>query len=483
MAASTNDVPAETVTDEAPAPLHARPWQRRLAVLLAAIAALEALGILYLGTRGDSRFALELNFISIGFFGTIVLFAAVGALIVVRRPNTRLAWVMIIMAVLFGAGLLAGAYGALNVTPSGGNLAPFAFELALLSGLLFVPTLAFGTTMLLLLYPTDTLPGPRWRIVAVLAAIGAIVWDVALIFQPGFIENDSLNVPNPLGAPVELAPLFDVLPAVANLFILTAVLLAAGSLFMRYRRGDSIVRAQLRWFGLIAVVVVIAFVLATLFEENGEVFFGIGVTGIACLPIAIGVAITRYRLYDIDLIINRAIVYGTLTAILAGVFTAGVGLGQRLFVTFTGQSSDAAIVLATLVIATLYAPLRKRIETVIDKRFKYESRRFGPYGERVKAVLAVIDPGRAAEQLAKEAVSELGATGAAVVGSSGAVLGSAGTWPLGDGMSATRIALGDAGPLRAILVGPGRGGRDHAATDLAALEEVGRLTAEAVRRA
>ena len=189
-----------------PASESARPWRGRLAILLAVVAALEALGILYFGTRGDPRFALDLNFISVGFFGTIVLFAAVGALIVVRRPSTRLAWVMIVMAVLFGAGLLAGAYGALYVTPSGGNAAPFAFELALLSGLLFVPTLAFGTTLLLLLYPTDTVPGPRWRIVALVAALGAIVWNTAIMFQPGFIENDSLvDVPNPLGAPAGLA--------------------------------------------------------------------------------------------------------------------------------------------------------------------------------------------------------------------------------------------------------------------------------------
>ena len=262
--------------------------------------------------------------------------------------------------------------------------------------------------------------------------------------------------------------------------ILGAVLLAAGSLFVRYRRGDSIVRAQLRWFGLIAVVVVIAFVLATLLAENGEVFFGIGVTAIACLPITIGVAITRYRLYDIDLIINRAIVYGTLTAILAGIFTAGVGLGQRLFVAFTGESSDAAIVLVTLVVATLYAPLRKRIEAVIDKRFKYDTRRFGPYAEEVRSVLAVIDPARAAEKLAGEAVSELGAMGAAVVDASGAVLATAGTWPVGSDEPPTRIVLADEGPIRAILVGPGRGGRAHAAADLAALEEVGRLVASSV---
>jgi len=450
-------------------------------MVLAVAAALEALALLALGLRGDPRFLLELNFVTIGFFGTIVLFAVVGAFIVGRRPRTRVAWVMIGMGTSFGAGLLAGAYSSLYVTPSGGNDGPLAFQLLLVSGLWFVPVLVVGTTTLLLLYPTDTFLSPRWRLVAATAILGSVIWDLGVLFRPGIIDTSPLvNVRNPLGAPAELTPLFDLVAPISNVLTLVAILLSAVSLFVRYRRGDPIVRAQLRWIGVVAVAIFISFVLAAVLG-NSFLFFGIGVTAIACLPIAIGIAISRYRLYDIDLIINRALVYGSLTAILAGVFTAGVGLGQRLFVTFTGASSDAAIVLATLVIATLYAPLRKRIEKVIDKRFKYETRRFGPFGEQVRSVLAVIDPVRAAEHLAKEAVSELDATGAAVVDASGAVLGSAGTWPLPRDMPTTRIALADAGPIHAIIVAPGKGGRAHSAADLAALEEVGRLSASAAQ--
>lgn len=457
-------------------------WRRRLAVALAVVAALEALAILSLGVRGDPRFLLELNFIAIGFFGTIVLFAVVGAFIVMRRPYTRVAWVMIGIGTLFGATLLAGAYSALYLSPSGGNDGPFAFELFFVSGLLFVPALGVGTTMLLLLYPTDTLLGPRWRLVAAAAVLSSVLWDVGVLFRPGIIDNESLdNVRNPFGAPAELTPVFDLVQPISSIVSFAAIVLGVGSLVVRYRRGDSIVRAQLRWFALIGVVAVIALGLATVFQPNGWVFFGIGVTAIACLPIAIGVAITRYHLYDIDLIINRALVYGSLTAILAGIFTAGVGLGQRLFVAFTGASSDAAIVFATLVIATLYAPLRKRLEKVIDKRFKYETRRFGSYGEQVRSVLAVIDPVLAAENLARETVSELDASGAAVVDASGAVLASAGTWPLPGDVPTTRVVLADGGPIRAIIVAPGRGGRAHTPADLATLEEVGRLTASAAQ--
>lgn len=480
MAASSGDTFADPILESEPSARSGDRWRRRLAVGLAVIAVIEELAILALGSRGDPRFPLELSFVALGLFGTIVSFAVVGAFIVVRRPRTRVAWVMIGIGALFGTGLLAGAYSQLYVTASGDNAGPLAFELLLFSGLTFVPALGVGTTTLLLLYPTDTLLSRRWLLVVAAAVAGALIWDLLVIFRPGIIDNPSLtNVQNPLGAPAELSPIFDLLVGVSNVLILGAILLAAVSLFIRYRRGDSIVRAQLRWIALIAVAVFLSFVLAALLEPNGELFFGTGVTAIACLPIAIGVAITRYRLYDIDLIINRALVYGSLTAILAGVFTAGIGLAQRLFVLSTGASSDAAIVLVTLVVATLYAPLRKRLEKVIDRRFKYETSRFGSYGEQVRSVLAVIDPVRAAETLAREAVSELDAIGAAVVDGSGRVLASAGTWPLPPDVPWTRVPLADEGPIRAILVAPARGGRDHAARDLAALEEVGRLTASA----
>ena len=483
MAASTEQVIAVPVAEPARPASSTDRWLRRIAVLLAVVAVLESFAILLLGARDHPNFQLTLNFVTIGFFGTILSFALVGTLIVLRRPRTRVAWVMIAIGAGFGLGILLGAYSSVFVAPRGESLAPFAFPAMLLSGLVFVPALGFGTTILLLLYPTDRLLSPRWRIVATLSLLGSAIWDVGFVFRPGQLDNPALdNVQNPLGAPPEFLPLFDAAPAVANLFILAALALAAGSLFVRYRRGEPVVRAQIRWFALIAVAVLVSLLLANV-PPIGELFFGIGVTAIACLPIAIGVAISRYRLYDIDLIINRAIVYGSLTAILAGVFTAGVGLGQRLFVAFTGESSDAAVVLATLVIATLYAPLRKRLEALVDKRFKYETRRFGPYSDRVQAVLKVIDPVRAAENLAREAVAELGASGAAVVDGSGAVVATAGGWPPADPAAITEILLGSEGRFSTVALGPHKSGRPYAATELAELAEAGRLTVAAVRPA
>jgi hypothetical protein len=375
---------------------------------------LEAAGIFALGLRGDPRFPIGFDLITFGMFATITAFTLVGAAIILRRPRTRVAWVMIGMGIALGTGALLGAYGVVFTATNGVSEAPFAFEAVVLSSIFFVPALGFGTATLLCLYPTDSLLGPRWRIVVLVALVGTIAWNVGALFRPGNIEHETLgHLPNPLAAPVELGPVLDALAGLGSLFTIVTIAVAAASLFVRYRRGDTVVRAQIRWFALIAVVVVVALLLATLFQPNGQAFFDIGIVAMAFLPVAIWIAISRYRLYDIDLLINRALVYGSLTAILAGVFAAGVGLAQRLFVAVTGQSSDAAVVLVTLVVATLYAPMRKRLEAIIDKRFKYETLRFGAYTDRVKTVLSVIDPARSAEKLASEAVAELGATGAA----------------------------------------------------------------------
>jgi class 3 adenylate cyclase len=365
--ASSRDVLALPVVETEPTARSGDRWRRRLAVALAIVAVLEALGLLALGSRGDPRFLLELNFVTIGFFGTIVLFAVVGAFIVVRRPRTRVAWVMIGIATSFGAGLLAGAYGSLYVTPSGGNAGPFAFELLLVAGLWFVPALAVGTTTLLLLYPTDALLTARWRLVAAAAILGSVIWDLGVLFRPGIIDTSPLtNVRNPLGAPAELIPLFDLVAPISSVLVLAAIFLSAVSLFVRYRRGDSIVRAQIRWIGLVAVAIFISFVLSAVLANN-FFFFGTGITAIACLPIAIGVAISRYHLYDIDLIINRTVLYGGVTlALLAAFGAANIGL-QRLLESTTGQRSELLTGALGIGVGLLYVPIRSRVRPVVDR--------------------------------------------------------------------------------------------------------------------
>jgi hypothetical protein len=196
-------------------------------------------------------------------------------------------------------------------------------------------------------------------------------------------------------------------------------------------------------------------------------------------PIATLIAITRYRLYEIDRIVNRALVYGSLTAILAGIFTAGIALAQRIFVNMTGERSDAAIIVTTLVVATLYAPLRKRLEAIVDRWFKYESREFGAYREELRKLLSATDPVRAAQRLVRSAVEELDAIGGAVSDADGRPVATAGAWPA---EPALRIAIPSEDPRIAdLVVGPRRDGRPFEPGTVAALEDLATLVGAALR--
>jgi hypothetical protein len=435
-----------------------------------------AIVIVRLGTAGDERFRVGLDVGSIAPVLTALLFPLVGALIVQRRPTTRVAWLMIALGIGLGLGFVTYGYGAIGMPPP--PIYPFALEAIVASQLFMVPVLASCTTLLLLLFPTDRLLDARWRWVAVLSIAGIGAYLVGSTFHPGPVDANFPDLPNPLALPDALVPLCDALLVVGNVGMLAAVVLGAVSLVVRYRRGDGIEQAQIRWIALFGSFVAVAFTIASfqvspVSDRAWELGFGF----LSCLPIAIGFAVTRYRLYDIDRLINRTLVYGSLTAILAGIFTAGIGLAQRVFVVTTGETSDGAIVATTLVVATLYAPLRKRLEAIIDRRFKYEHLEFGAYREEVTKVLGVLDPALAADRLVREAVRELQATGGAVVDADDAPVATAGTWPVA---AVIRMPIAGHGRLRAILIGPRLDGRPHDPRTLAQLEDTAALVASAL---
>jgi hypothetical protein len=457
---------------------------QRLAVVLAVAAILDAVALVALSGASGNRFAITLDLVIIGFIGSIVLFPVVGALIAQRRPFNRVAWVMIFIGLALGLGLLLVGYGVLALDPQ--RPLPLAVQSLILSKVFFIPSIGSGTAILLLLFPTDRLPSPRWRWVVLVAVVGAVLYDVGTIFQRGTLGNEGVpGPPNPLGVPIEWAAAVQSVADAGNALVTLAVVLAAASVVVRYRKAEAIEAAQIRWIALVAALAAPAFAVAALQLDDrfgfdiSDLAFGLGLVLLACLPIAIGFAITRYRLYEIDRLINRALVYGSLTAILAGIFTAAIGLAQRVFVATTGQSSDAAIVLTTLVVATLYAPLRKRLEAIVDRHFKYDERRFGAYRDEVLRVLGIVDADRAASRLATEAVRELRASGAAVLDPGGGLVATAGTWPVDP-----LIRLPIPGPskrLAAIVVGPRLDGRPHDARSVTQLEDMVALVGAAVR--
>ena len=455
---------------------------RQLAAILAIVAVVEDLAILYLGSIGDRRFTIDLSPITVGFLGTVLTFPLMGALIIQRRPSTRVAWLMIGLGLSVGFGLFTYAYGVVGSPPAAPL--PLALPALVASQLFFLPAIGGATTWILLLFPTDHLLAPRWRWAGVLAVVGSVTFMVGTLFRPGELDASALpEVFNPIGAPRAIGWALDLLVSVGNVLGLAALILSAVSLVLRYRRADPVVAAQIRWLALVAVLAVI-FLATSLPDELpapfDDIAFGLALTLVAAMPLAIGIAITRYRLYEIDRLINRALVYGSLTAILAGVFTAGVGLAQRLFVAATKETSDAAIVGTTLIVATLYAPLRKRLEGLVDRSFKYEAREFGAYRAELASYLQIVEPVEASRRLASEAMRELEAGGAAVIGRSDEVIAFAGSWPQA---ASVRVPIGRGEAFHGTLVIGPRGDRQpHDPRAVEKLAELAMLVGAAIRR-
>jgi hypothetical protein len=231
---------------------------------------------------------------------------------------------------------------------------------------------------LVLLFPDSRLPSRRWRWFAWLSLILIFTGAVWGAFTPGAILSLG-QINNPLG--------IEGLPNVWKLtqtLMLTLIFVSAASLFVRLRRARGVERQQIKWFTYTGVVASSAALLTyTISEPIGALWLkwvGYVVMQVALIgmPISMGIAILRYRLYEIDLLINRTLVYGSLTATLVALYLVGIVVLQRLFVLLTGQQSTLAVVASTLLIAALFTPLRRRIQSFIDRRFyrrKYDARK------------------------------------------------------------------------------------------------------------
>jgi hypothetical protein len=191
---------------------------------------------------------------------------------------------------------------------------------------------------------------------------------VGYAFRPGPLAIGGVD--NPFGTPV-LAGLTTFLASVGDALFPVAVAAGAASMVTRYRRATADGREQIKWFAFAAVIAAIGFGL-TLLPSSGlrVVGWALGALGLTALPIAIAVAVLRYRLYDIDVVINRTLVWLGLIGVLGGTYAAVIALLQRLFVELTGNTSDAAVILTTLILAGLFTPIRKTLESAVDLRFK-----------------------------------------------------------------------------------------------------------------
>ena len=456
-------------------------WLRRLAVALGVVALAELVVLLVLSSRGGDRFPLDADLVSLGFLGSIASYSIVGVLIALQRPFSRVAWLMIATGVGLGTSVTSFGYGTVGTGPTFDW--PAAIWFLVFSQFLFLPSIGALATALLLIFPNDRLVSPRWRWALGISLAGSILFIVGSIFRPDPLPTDlPPTVYSPLAAPTALRGLLAGAVDAGNALAITGILVGAISLVVRYRRADRVEGAQIRWLAFVGLVAALGLGLGVLpVSVASSIGFSLGVLALAAMPVAVGIAITRYRLYEIDRLINRAIVYGALTAILAGVFTAAVGLAQRLFVALTNETSDAAIVATTLIVATLYAPLRKRLDALVDRRFKYEQVRFGSYRDELRKTLSLVDAQAAADRLATELARETGIPDVAVLDAAGAPTAVVGGWPMA---APVAIAIpGGHGPLSAVAFGARPGEAQRLERRRPEIEEIAGLAARAVRRA
>lgn len=297
----------------------------------------------------------------------------VGAIVAWRRPENPIGWLLLTIGLLWAADGLCAEYAQLAVVTSPGLL-PGGVLFGWFGSWLDLPALTL-VAFIILLFPTGGLPSPRWRPVVWL--IGAFLLSdlVLTMFAPGPLYEGITPLPanNPFGIEAVGPILRFVFPLVPPVACLPAI----ASIVLRFRRAGLVQREQLKWlvYSAAAFPTLIAISdqrtrlpadLQPLYP--GALLFGVAVAGV---PVAIGVAVLRYRLYDIDLIIRRTLVYGLLTLGLGATYWFSVAVLQQLVRPLT-QGSDLAIVGSTLAVAALFQPFRRRIQLVVDRRFYRE---------------------------------------------------------------------------------------------------------------
>ena len=324
------------------------------------------LGLLLMFLNGSFEDLLDE---SLGIDAALALvFPTVGAIIASRRPSNAIGWIFCVIGLCGGAEVFTVEYGTYALVTDPGSL-PAGVIGAWIGTWVWLPSVTLTITFLLLLFPHGRLLSPRWRPVAWLAAgltVGAVVF---FALAPWDLLDPGVPAQNPFG----IEGLRNLGVAVATPVFLVGIptmLLSVVSLVLRFRRSRGTERQQLKWFVYAGVLSVGAILVPSAASSLLQLLV------LPLLPVAAGIAILRYRLYEIDLIINRTLVYGSLTATLVLLYFGGVVVLQQLFVVLTGQQSTLAIVASTLLIAALFSPLRKRIQAFVDRRFyrrKYDA--------------------------------------------------------------------------------------------------------------
>jgi hypothetical protein len=305
---------------------------------------------------------------------TLLPFSVVGAIIASRHPRNAIGWLFCSVGVTLGLNSFAGDYAELWLA-SGFGTKSLGETAAWFSSWLWVLLVFIPTSLLLLLFPDGRLPSPRWRPVAWGVALGTAGGVAGYALEAGPLV-DFPQIANPYGVD---SPVVGMVGVAGNIVAVGSMVASAVSLIVRHRRAGSEQRQQIKWLAYGGTVVVGGVCLGGLsIIWSVPVSILIMSVSLLGLPVFTGIAIVRYRLYDIDLLINRTLVYAALTATLVALYFGGVVGLQWVFVALAGHTSTLVVVASTLLIAALFNPLRGRIQGFIDRRFyrrKYDARK------------------------------------------------------------------------------------------------------------
>ena len=293
----------------------------------------------------------------------MLTYPLVGTLLALRRPRNPLGWLLLLLGLGFTLSFFNTEY--LGRATISGWPVPGAVWVAWVSAWAFVPTMSIPLAWIPLLFPTGRVLSRRWVPVAWAVGIVTVAGTAAAALDPVSLDGVGAVFTNPVGVTALEAPIDVIntllLPAIAILGVLSVA-----SLLLRFRRSQGVERQQLRWF-LLATATFLVSLVAT-FATGVEGLFIVALVAAAGIPIAVGIAILRYRLYDIDRLISRTIGWAVVTTVLVAVFAGGVVVMQAALAPVT-QENTFAVAVSTLIAFALFQPLRRRVQRVVDRRF------------------------------------------------------------------------------------------------------------------
>jgi len=302
-------------------------------------------------------------------------FSIVGTVLASRQSRNPVGWLFL------GIGLTSSFVPAVhNLVATAGNAfvapGPITLFLAWLVSSFHLPLTAAALIVVFLVFPDGRALSGRWWIGAVLAIGGALTVGLGLAIDPsGLLWYPML--PNPFAGPAWIAPTSDFLQVGGLGTVLVGLAIASASMVLRYRAYTAAERRPLKWItAAVALLVVTGAALMVVRyglpvgPRAGELVLTATIVAAMLLPIAAGIGILRHRLFDIDLILNHALVYVPLSGLMTGIYAASVALFQRVFVAVTGDTSDLAIVITTLILASAFTPMRRALEGFVDRHFK-----------------------------------------------------------------------------------------------------------------